>query len=103
MDTFVLLADPTRRRILELVWNSELPASKIAAEFETTFGAVSQHLARLRAAGVVTVRRDGKQRLYRADRARLGPLAVMMEAMWNEKLAALQYLAETEQQIDTPN
>src|SRR3954451_14267589 len=54
-----------------------------------TFGAVSQHLGVLRAAGFVTVRSAGNHRFYRADRAALGPLAQALEAMWSSSLDRL--------------
>lgn len=92
-----LLAEPRRRTILQLVWDRELASSEIAAAMpEVTFGAVSQHLGRLRDAGLVTVRPDGRHRYYRADREALGPLASALDAMWATKLDALQTLAEAE-------
>jgi DNA-binding transcriptional ArsR family regulator len=91
------LANPVRQRILRLVWERERSAGQIASEFDVTFGAVSQHLAVLRRAGVVTVRREGRSRLYRADRAALGPLATALEAMWSDRLAVLKSMAEREQ------
>jgi len=60
------VADPTRRQILELVRDAELSAGDIAARFAVTRSAISQHLAVLRGAGLVTERRDGARRIYRA-------------------------------------
>jgi DNA-binding transcriptional ArsR family regulator len=54
-----------------------------------TFGAVSQHLAVLRGAGLVSVRRDGNRRFYTADKEALGPLRPMLEAMWRDTLDRL--------------
>ncbi len=96
-DPLTLLADPTRRAILLLVWERELSAGKIAARFEVTFGAISQHLTRLREAGLVRVRQSGRSRLYQADQAALGPLAPALEAMWRGRLDELKALAEAEQ------
>lgn len=92
--TLRALADPTRQRILQLVWERELPAGEIAAEFTVTFGAVSQHLRVLRDAGLVTQRKQGRLRLYRAALLELGPLATMLESMWGNKLRALKQSAE---------
>jgi DNA-binding transcriptional ArsR family regulator len=94
MQPLGVLANPTRRRILESVWTRERPAGEIAADFDVTFGAVSQHLAVLRDAGMVRVRRDGRRRHYRADREALGPLADMLEAMWSDRLERLKTVAE---------
>lgn len=96
-DPLTLLADPTRREIVRLVWDVERSAGEIAARFSTTFGAVSQHLAKLREAGVLTRRRDGRRLFYRADRERLGPLAAALEQMWMSSLTRLAALAEAEQ------
>ncbi len=60
------LNSPVRRRILTLIWDRELPASEIAAAFEVTAPTVSQHLAVLRAANLVTMTAQGNFRLYRA-------------------------------------
>jgi DNA-binding transcriptional ArsR family regulator len=89
VDGLQVVAEPRRRAILELVWSRELAAGEIAAHFDVSFPAVSQHLAVLRDAGFVSVRRDGRTRLYRADRKGLGPLHSMLEKMWNQKLDRL--------------
>lgn len=96
MDALQVVSEPRRREILRLVWDRELSAGEIARRFEVTFGAVSQHLAVLRAAGFVRARRDGNRRLYRADRERLGPLAVALEAMWSETLDRLADAVESD-------
>ena len=88
------VADPTRQQILHMIWDEERSAGEIAGRLPVTFGAVSQHLAVLRNAGVVQVRRDGRQRFYAADRAALGPLAPILETMWGEQLRTLKALSE---------
>lgn len=94
MDALHAVAEPRRREILRLVWDAERSAGDVAAHFDVTFGAVSQHLAVLRKAGLVSVRKDGNRRLYRADRAALGPLAAWLESMWTAELDTLAELAE---------
>jgi len=96
VDVLQVVAEPRRRAILRLVWDQELPAGAIASRFDVSFPAVSQHLGVLREAGFVSVRRDGRTRLYRADRKALGPLRPMLEKMWNEKLDRLVGLIEEE-------
>ena len=81
-DPLQLVTEPRRREILRLVWDRERSAGEIAGQFDVSFGAVSQHLALLLDAGLVTMRRDGRRRLYRADRGALEGLAAMLEAMW---------------------
>src|ERR1700726_224991 len=60
------IAEPRRRAILRLVADDELPAGGIAAAFDVSRTAVSQHLTVLKNAGLLTERRDGTRRLYRA-------------------------------------
>jgi DNA-binding transcriptional ArsR family regulator len=101
MDALQVVSEPRRREILRLVWNDELSAGDIAARFDVTFGAVSQHLGILREAGFVRARRDGNRRLYRADRARLGPLAQALEAMWTDSLDRLAAAVESDLRADS--
>jgi DNA-binding transcriptional ArsR family regulator len=94
VDALQVVAEPRRREILRLVWKRELPAGEIAQHFDVSFPAVSQHLGVLRDAGLVSVRREGRARLYAADRKALGPLRPMLEKMWSEKLDRLVALIE---------
>ena len=94
VDPVRVIAEPRRREILRLVWDAERPASEIAEHFDITFGAVSQHLGVLRAAGLVVVRRDGTRRFYRANREALRPFAAMLRQMWAGQLDRLADLAE---------
>jgi DNA-binding transcriptional ArsR family regulator len=83
MDPFAALADPTRRRILELLTVGERSAGEITAEIraETNLSqpTVSQHLATLRAAGLVAVRVDGSRRLYSTDPGGLHVVAAWVD------------------------
>ena len=94
MDAVSAIAEPRRREILRLCWHGERSAGDIAAHFPITFGAVSQHLRVLQTAGLVTVRRQGTRRLYRANREALGPLANYLESLWSTQLDRLTTLAE---------
>ncbi len=88
------VSEANRQRILQLVWKQERTAGDIAAEFSTTFGAVSQHLKVLRDHGAVTMRKDGRTHYYKANRKQLGPLARYFEQMWWGHLTTLKALAE---------
>jgi DNA-binding transcriptional ArsR family regulator len=94
MDALQLVAEPRRRDILRLVWSGERAVGELAGDLELSYGGVSQHLALLRAGGLVTVRRDGKRRLYRADHEALGPLKTFLESYWTSSLDRLAGLAE---------
>lgn len=89
-----MIAEPKRRQILQLVWNEPVAAGDIAAHFDVTFGAVSQHLKLLRESGAVAVTKDGNRRIYRADLDVIGPLAPALEAMWADRLDALAQAVE---------
>jgi DNA-binding transcriptional ArsR family regulator len=97
VDEVQVIAEPRRREILRLVWTQERPAGDIADHFAVTFGAVSQHLRVLREAGLITQRREGTRRLYRANREALAPYASMLERMWAGQLDRLAALAEAEE------
>ena len=90
------LAGPRRRQILELVRDRELSAGQIAAHFEVTRPAISQHLTVLRSAGLVAERRDGTRRLYRANPAGLTGLKQFIDRLWATGLARLKAEAEAE-------
>ncbi len=91
-----VLAEPRRQAILRLLWDGERSAGDISRSFDVSFSAVSQHLARMREAEIVDVRREGRRRFYRARKETLGPLATYFEAMWSGKLDQLKALVETE-------
>ena len=80
MEPLQVIAAPRRLRILELVWDTERSAGEIAAQFEVSWSAISQHLTVLKTAGFVVERREGRGRFYRADKAALGSLRARMPA-----------------------
>ena len=91
------LAAPRRREILSLVRRDELGAGDIAAHFDVTWPAVSQHLAVLKEAGLVDERRNGTQRLYRARPDGLADVKAFVEDFWDPRLEALKREAEREE------
>ena len=97
MEPLQVIAAPRRLRILELVWDQELSAGQIAAHFEVSWPAVSQHLRVLKEAGFVVERRQGTSRIYRADQAALGSLRSVVEDHWRHGLGRVKDLAEAEQ------
>ena len=97
MEPLQVIAAPRRLRILELVWDRELTAGQIAAEFDVSWPAISQHLAVLKAAGFLTERRAGTSRIYQADKEALGSLRTVVEEHWRNGLGRIKHLAEDEQ------
>jgi DNA-binding transcriptional ArsR family regulator len=86
-----------RRQILTLVRDGELSSGEIAAHFDVSRPAVSQHLTVLKEAGLVSERRNGTRRLYRARPEGLAELKAFLEGFWDEKLEALKREAEREE------
>jgi DNA-binding transcriptional ArsR family regulator len=93
------LAEPRRREILRLVAHDELAAGEIAAAFDVTRTAVSQHLTVLKTAGLLVERRDGTRRLYRARPEGLAGLREFLDDMWASSLDVARRLVEAERGI----
>src|SRR5256885_2010002 len=91
------IADPRRREILALLREGEVPAGKIAAHFDVTRPAISQHLKILKEAGLVAERREGARRLYRMQPEGLSELWAFLEEFWDQRLDALKKAAEREE------
>ncbi|WP_329520718.1 ArsR/SmtB family transcription factor [Spirillospora sp. NBC_01491] len=92
------VADPTRRAILMLVRDGEVPAGEIAAHCPgISRPAVSQHLRILVTAGLLDVRRAGNRRLYRLKSAGLVEAAAFFDTLWSGPLARLKRAAEQEE------
>jgi DNA-binding transcriptional ArsR family regulator len=92
MSSLTALADPTRRRIVELLSHGEHAAGEIVARFEVSAPAISQHLKVLREAGLVRVRVDGQRRVYSLDPAGLDEVdawVARVRRFWGERLDAL--------------
>ncbi|MEA2496729.1 MAG: hypothetical protein QOJ29_4640 [Thermoleophilaceae bacterium] len=95
--TIQALAEPRRREILELIKNRELNAGEIAARFDVTRPAISQHLGVLKEAGLVSERREGTRRFYRARPEGLKELKEFLEGFWAFSLQQLKREAEAEE------
>ena len=80
-----------------LIRASELASGDIAAHFDVTRPAISQHLQVLTAAGLVSVRKDGTRRLYQARPEGLTDLRAFLESFWDERLLRLKQAAEAEE------
>ena len=102
MDVFYALADPTRRKILELLAHQgQLNASQISAQFTVSSPAISQHLKVLRQAGLVKMEKHAQQRIYQINpRAmlELGDWSKQLAQLWNQRLDALDELLKVEKE-----
>jgi DNA-binding transcriptional ArsR family regulator len=92
-DVFTAISHRARRQMLDLLTEAERPVSVIAAHFEGSRSAVSQHLRVLLDAGLVTERRHGRERRYRLVPKQLGPVRDWIgqyERFWDDHLQRLQ-------------
>ena len=90
------LADPRRRRMLELAWDRERSPSELASSCELSRPATSQHLRVLREAGLVRERREGTRRVYRVDPDGLNALRFYLDQFWDDALEAFRRFADEE-------
>jgi DNA-binding transcriptional ArsR family regulator len=91
------IAEPRRRTILSLIRDGERTSTDIATYFPVTRPAISQHLGVLEAAGLVSVRREGTRRFYRARAEGLSELREFIETFWDQSLQRLARAAEAEE------
>ena len=93
MQSLMAIADPTRRRIVELLAQHERTAGELVDEFDISAPAISQHLKVLREAGLVTVRAEGQSRVQMLNPDGLGDLEDWLEktrSVWSRRLDALE-------------
>jgi len=93
MQAFAALADPTRRRIVELLAKGERSAGELGRRFAISQPAVSQHLRTLRDAGLVRVRQDAQRRIYSLDARGLAEIDAWLSryrTFWTTRLNALE-------------
>jgi DNA-binding transcriptional ArsR family regulator len=97
------IAEPNRRAILQLVATDEMAAGEIAARFAVTRPAISQHLSILKDAGLISERRDGTRRLYRARPEGLAELRTFLAQMWPDTLGEFKARAEATAPRNAPS
>jgi DNA-binding transcriptional ArsR family regulator len=101
MDTFTVLAEPRRRRVVELLAHrGTLSASEICDEFDVTPQAISQHLRVLREANVIHLERRAQRRLYTFNPLSMNQIQTWTAAMaktWNSRLDRLDKALKEEQ------
>jgi DNA-binding transcriptional ArsR family regulator len=101
-DAFNAVAEPRRRQILDLLVEGELPVNDLVALLDLAQPQVSKHLRVLREVGLVDVREEGRQRMYRLNGASLKPIHDWVknyERTWNERFESLdELLAELKEE-----
>ncbi|MBT2691591.1 metalloregulator ArsR/SmtB family transcription factor [Bacillus sp. ISL-55] len=96
-DVFQAVADPTRRKILKLLADKEMPVASITEEFPITRTAVNKHLFVLSEAGLVSSKRIGRETRYSLQPEPLQELQEWLsffEIYWDNKLSALKNFVE---------
>ncbi|MED4204978.1 ArsR/SmtB family transcription factor [Neobacillus mesonae] len=95
-DVYVAIADPTRRKLLQLLADAEeLPLYELTAQFQMGRTAVSKHLTILKDAGLVVDRKVGRETRYRLNAAPLKEIkdwVSFYEKFWSDKVAILKNL-----------
>ena len=92
-EIFRALADPTRRSVYEKLAAGEMSVGALKQSFDVSQPAISQHLAELRKAGLVTERRESRNAYYRANPDGLDPLLAWIDryrGYWPEKIERLK-------------
>ncbi|WP_432776475.1 metalloregulator ArsR/SmtB family transcription factor [Brevibacillus gelatini] len=103
-DVFQAIADPTRRKLLQLLSEQEMPVTAISRHFPISRTAVSKHLRILSEAGLVKEQRVGRETRYRMQPEPLEELRSWLayyERFWDNKLNALKRLVESEHQAES--
>ena len=85
--TFAALGDPTRRQIVAFLSGGEAPVNEIAAQFNVSLAAVSQHLKVLRECGLLRVRGVAQQRFYAVEASALAEAAIWLARMAEDAAA----------------
>lgn len=101
-DALAALADPTRRRLFELVAEHPRAVGQLAEQVPVSRPAVSQHLKVLRQAALVQEQRVGTRHVYRLDEAGLEILRGYFESFWERSLASFKDAAEQATDRDPP-
>ncbi|MED4223854.1 metalloregulator ArsR/SmtB family transcription factor [Neobacillus cucumis] len=104
-DVFQAIADPTRRKLLKLLSNQEMPVTAISEHFPISRTAVSKHLRVLSEAGLVKERKVGRETRYKLEPAPLFELKDWLqyfELFWENKLGALGRFLESDESYSKP-
>jgi DNA-binding transcriptional ArsR family regulator len=90
-DLLAAVAEPNRRRLLQLLTSGEQPVNALAAHFDVSRSAISQHLGVLVDAGLVTRRRSGRFQYYQLVPAGLAALRAELDTFWTNELDQLVF------------
>src|SRR6476620_12311486 len=103
MQSLVDIADPTRRRIVELLAERDRTSGELVEEFDVSAPAISQHLNVLREAGLVTTRAEGQSRIQALNPAGFDDLEAWLQhtrSVWSRRLDALEHELRAEDEAN---
>ena len=96
-DVFQAIADPTRRKLLELLAEGQMSIATLSSHFRMSRTAVAKHLGILEITGLVSAQKVGREKLYRLEAKPLQTLKQWLEfyeQFWDDKLEKLKFLSE---------
>jgi DNA-binding transcriptional ArsR family regulator len=93
-DVFSAIADPTRRRILELLAQRPEAVGELAARFDISRPAISKHLRVLGEAGLVRADAAGRRNIYALQPGAFGEVRAWLDGFWSERLAPFKRISE---------
>jgi DNA-binding transcriptional ArsR family regulator len=102
-DVFQAIADPTRRRVLHLLSEKEMPISEIISHFPISRTAIAKHLRILAEAELISGRKEGREKIYRLQPQSFQELQQWLsyfDQFWRNKLSMLQFAVENEEEAD---
>jgi DNA-binding transcriptional ArsR family regulator len=88
-DLVVAVAEPNRRRLLQLLGHGEQTVTQLAGNFTVSRSAISQHLGVLAALGLVNSRREGRYQYYRLNAGGMAALRAQLDSFWTGELEQL--------------
>ena len=88
-DLVAVVAEPNRRRLLQLLGHGEQTVTQLASHFTLSRSAISQHLGVLADIGLVTSRREGRFQYYRLDAGGMAALRAELDSFWTRELDQL--------------
>ena len=89
VDLVVAVAEPSRRRLLQLLGHGEQTVTQLAGNFTVSRSAISQHLGVLAALGLVISRREGRYQYYRLNAGGMAALRAQLDSFWTGELEQL--------------
>ncbi len=105
-DVFQAIADPTRRKIINMIAGQSLNLNTVAENFDISRPAISKHIKILTECGLITIKQQGRERYCEAQLHKLNEVSQWVEryrSFWTRKLDALEHFLNTEEKLSIQN